>query len=233
MKRTIPILILLSLLSCTQEVETAENSQNNTTSVEQQISGIIKDGLRYIKVDFEEEEMEYTIYRGDYIVFEFVNDSDYQFILPELEIDTIMPQPLGEREYVKMKNSGVYEFTLGEREGVFHILELTEPNYYELTSTDAISLINKVNPIIIDVRTPSEYASGHIENSKLLPVQILADNIDLLNDLKEEPILLYCQSGNRSTVAARILLDEGFSNIYNLRYGIGEWSYLGNPITTD
>jgi rhodanese-related sulfurtransferase len=45
-------------------------------------------------------------------------------------------------------------------------------------------------------------------------------------------ILIYCATGNRSTVASRILADLGFKRIYNLRYGVYDWARKGHPYAT-
>jgi len=195
------------------------------------ISGKIENGLRILKVDSSMKYLNYTIYRGDYIVFEFSKKSSYDFKVPKLDIDTVMPRPESEKAYVKMKKSGLYSFTLGDRKGTFNVLELTEPNYTEVTAAQAVKLIENTSLAIIDVRTKGEFNSGHIENADLLPVQVLAQNINKIDHLKNEPVFLYCASGNRSTVAARILLNAGFTNIYNLRNGIGDWKRKGFPVT--
>ena len=194
------------------------------------LSGMIEDGLRILSVDEGSTELDFTIYRGDYIVFDFEKAGSYNFTVPSLEIDTIIPKSETEKPYVKMKESGEYSFTLGEREGIIRVLELVEPHYRELTAAEASNLLANTDPVIIDVRTPGEFENAHIAGAELLPVQVLADNLDKIMQYKDEDILLYCQSGNRSTVAAKILIDSGFTNISNLRYGIGDWIRKGNPV---
>ena len=51
-----------------------------------------------------------------------------------------------------------------------------------------------------------------------------------IGEHKDQDILIYCASGNRSTVASKILIDAGFKRIYNLRHGIAEWAEKGLPI---
>ena len=214
---TILFFSLVTLFSCS-----AEGSN--------EVSGTIDGGLRVLQVQDKTADLEFTIYRGDYIVFDFENDGTYKFKVPELDVDTIMPAPEAEKSYIKMKKSGDYSFTLGSRNGVFHVLELVDASYHEVTAAEAEALIKNVNPIIIDVRTSGEYQSGHLSDSELLPVQVFADNIANLEKFKNEDILLYCASGNRSTVAARMLIDAGFTKVYNLRSGIGDWARKGHPV---
>ena len=194
------------------------------------VSGTIEGGLRVLEVDNGSKDLEFTIYRGDYIVFNFADGGSYDFKVPGLKIDETMPKPEDEKSYVKMKESGEFEFTLGERSGVFHVLELVDANYREVTAAEAMTLIQNVNPVIIDVRTSGEYNSGHIPGANLLPVQVFEDNLGKLEQFKDEDVLLYCASGNRSTVAARILIDAGFTKVYNMRRGMGEWAGNNLPV---
>ena len=68
--------------------------------------------------------------------------------------------------------------------------------------------------IVIDVRTPQEFKSGHIENS----INIEWEKISSINNSikKEKKIYLYCRSGNRSQKATDILIKLGYSNVENL-----------------
>jgi rhodanese-related sulfurtransferase len=77
---------------------------------------------------------------------------------------------------------------------------------------------------LVDVRTPNEYKGGHIKN---------AVNIDFFNHSnfilsfskldKEQPVYLYCRSGNRSQKAARKLDSLGFKKIFDLKGGYMSW----------
>jgi rhodanese-related sulfurtransferase len=54
--------------------------------------------------------------------------------------------------------------------------------------------------------------------------------MDELAELSDEPILIYCATGNRSTVASKLLIDKGFTRIFNLRHGIVDWVRNKYPI---
>ena len=67
---------------------------------------------------------------------------------------------------------------------------------------------------IIDVRSPTEFAAGHIPKAINIPVDQLATGTHTPKSLnKQSPILLYCQSGRRSTQAHASLTKQGFSNV--------------------
>ena len=78
--------------------------------------------------------------------------------------------------------------------------------------------------ILLDVRTKEEYETGHIKDSKLMPVDTLKEeSVKSLLD-KDATIYVYCRSGNRSVTAANILVEQGYKNVYNLG-GISNWPY--------
>lgn len=78
--------------------------------------------------------------------------------------------------------------------------------------------------ILLDVRTKEEYDTGHIKDSILIPVDNLKQEAEGKLKDKEAPIFVYCRSGNRSTAAAKILVELRYKNVYNLG-GINKWPY--------
>ncbi len=70
--------------------------------------------------------------------------------------------------------------------------------------------------VIIDVREPFEYASGHVEGAINIPPAELMRGSTLLAEVqKDTELILYCRSGSRSRTAAMILAQQGFTNIVN------------------
>jgi phage shock protein E len=81
--------------------------------------------------------------------------------------------------------------------------------------------------LLIDVRTPEEFTSGHIPGAINISVQTLPDRLsEIPND---QTIVVYCRSGNRSATATQILTDAGFSPVYDLG-GIQDWVSAGYPV---
>jgi rhodanese-related sulfurtransferase len=73
------------------------------------------------------------------------------------------------------------------------------------------------NVSLLDVRTISEYKSGHLKEATLIPLDKLEENLDKLP--RDKKILVYCRSGNRSIRASRILKSHGFAPV-NIQEGI-------------
>ena len=97
-------------------------------------------------------------------------------------------------------------------------------NLFGLEKTDYAELI-KEGAVILDVRSKSEYAGGHIPNSLNIPVDQLPQNLSRLKD-KNKTIITCCASGMRSASAKAILKNNGYTHVYNG----GGWMGLNNKI---
>ncbi len=90
---------------------------------------------------------------------------------------------------------------------------------------------NESNPdfVLLDVRTPEEYATEHIAGSVLLDFYSddFEDELDKLD--KSKTYLVYCRSGNRSSQSMPILEDLGFIRVYDMGGGINQWKAEGYP----
>ncbi|HPG10276.1 MAG TPA: rhodanese-like domain-containing protein [Chitinophagaceae bacterium] len=75
-------------------------------------------------------------------------------------------------------------------------------------------LIKNPSTVIVDVRSPWEFESGHVTGAKNIPLEEVPGKI---SDFKEfqTPIVFYCRSGNRSGMAVSILKQNGLTDIYN------------------
>ncbi len=82
----------------------------------------------------------------------------------------------------------------------------------------ARALIEDEGATLLDVRSPSEFAGGHLPNAVNIPVAELGRRLDELGSAKDEgrPIIVYCQSGMRSAHAKRELLRSGFERVHDL-----------------
>lgn len=96
-------------------------------------------------------------------------------------------------------------------------------NLFGMDKTDYADLV-KQGAVIVDVRSKSEYAGGHIKNSINIPVDQLEKNLSKLN--KEKTIITCCASGMRSSSAKNILQNNGFKSVHNG----GGWMSLNNKI---
>lgn len=78
------------------------------------------------------------------------------------------------------------------------------------------------NIVVLDVRETAEYAFNHIPTAMSIPLGELEDHVDGLN--KEDEIYVVCRSGNRSDLAAQMLVKKGFTKVVNVIPGMSQWS---------
>ncbi|MCG8634571.1 MAG: rhodanese-like domain-containing protein [Desulfobacterales bacterium] len=195
-----------------------------------QVSGKLVNGFRVLDAGQLSASSELVVFRGDYIKFDIGKRSSAVLSVPALDIEKQLIPDLSRTPYFKMKEVGVFDFFINESAGTLTVIEYSGAHYQKVSAKEAREIIRTFNPLVLDVRTPGEYAGGHLEDSILIPVQQLQARAGELADYKEEPILIYCATGNRSTVASKILIDRGFTRIFNLRKGIADWYKKGHPI---
>ncbi|UFH59070.1 rhodanese-like domain-containing protein [Sulfurovum mangrovi] len=104
-------------------------------------------------------------------------------------------------------------------------------NFPSIDAQSAVTMIERDDNItLLDVRTVSEYKEEHLRGATLIPLQQLDTHTDKLTGRKETKILVYCQSGNRSVAASRILEKHGFTPI-NVKGGILALKSAGAEVT--
>ena len=91
-----------------------------------------------------------------------------------------------------------------------------------ISHEEALEMIDREDVVIVDVRSLSEFMEGHIENAVSLPLDQIGDYAgDVIRD-KDQTILVYCRSGNRSRTAAYALIALGYTHVYDFG-GINGW----------
>lgn len=99
-----------------------------------------------------------------------------------------------------------------------------------MTANDFSTAMAKPGTIVLDVRTPAEYASGHLPQAQNIDIEAadFATRIAALD--KNATYAVYCHSGNRSGVALEKMAGVGFTHLYDLAGGIGAWQGMGGPM---
>lgn len=101
---------------------------------------------------------------------------------------------------------------------------------YNINVEQFAKLVDGNKGLILDVRTPEEWKEGVIGNATKIDYwgKDFTNKIEKLD--KNEPILIYCKSGGRSSRAAKVLIDKGFTKIFNLDGGITAWKDAGKKL---
>ena len=97
--------------------------------------------------------------------------------------------------------------------------------YKELTQKEAKENLDKNQDILlVDVREIGEYNAGHLEGAELITLSEVENEFECMDIEKDKTIYVYCRSGHRSGVAQEVLMDMGFTDVYNIG-GILTWPY--------
>ncbi len=101
----------------------------------------------------------------------------------------------------------------------------------ELDSHQAILLMNREDPLILDVSSSKDYAEGHILNAEnVTPSRLEAGNQKLMK-YRDRPVLVYCKNGQISPQMASRLTKLGFEQVHVLKGGLAQWRSDNQPVT--
>jgi len=101
----------------------------------------------------------------------------------------------------------------------------------ELDSLGAVQLLNREDPVVLDVSNSSDYAKGHINGAlHMPPSRIEAGNQQLLK-YRERPVLVYCRNNQVAPQMAGRLVKLGFTNVNVLAGGLSQWIADQQPVS--
>lgn len=107
---------------------------------------------------------------------------------------------------------------------------ITAPSAWQEISIAQAEQQRAAGALMLDVREQDEWDALHIPGATLIPLGTLPAH---LNELpKDQEIVVYCRSGNRSQSGAEILSQAGFTNVSSMAGGITEWQAAGYPTET-
>ena len=96
-------------------------------------------------------------------------------------------------------------------------------SYTQISQDEAMKMMQEqTDCLIVDVRRPDEFAEGHIAGAVNVPNETIEDEAPEALPDKEQTLLVYCRSGNRSKEASQKLADMGYTNVYEFG-GINTW----------
>jgi len=108
----------------------------------------------------------------------------------------------------------------------------TRASIEEIQPFEAQQEIEGGGVVLIDTREPHEYQEAHLENGKLVPPGLLADEIEATAPDKSARTIVYCRSGNRSALAAAQMEALGYTDVASMEGGIIAWQEQGLPIVS-
>lgn len=101
----------------------------------------------------------------------------------------------------------------------------------ELDTHAAVQLINREDPVILDVSNSTDYAKGHIHDALHMPPSTIESGNQQLLKHRDRPVLVYCRNGQVSPQMANRLTKLGFNRVYLLSGGLTQWMADQQPVT--
>lgn len=103
-------------------------------------------------------------------------------------------------------------------------LTFSHPSYHKVTPDVAQKMMQQ-GVVLIDVRSPEEFAEGHVKGAVNVPLDQIKPGVKLqaVPNL-EDKVLVQCKSGVRAETASKILVQTGYKNVYNA-YGTSQWPF--------
>jgi phage shock protein E len=105
-----------------------------------------------------------------------------------------------------------------------------KPAVEHVNSAEAAKLIADQKPVVLDLRTPAEFAAGHIAGAKNIDFRAPDFEQQIAQLDKSTPYLLHCASGNRSSKALPLFEKHGFRELHHLDGGFIAWEKAGLPV---
>lgn len=92
--------------------------------------------------------------------------------------------------------------------------------FQTLQPTEALAFIQKEQPLVLDVRTPAEFAEGHLPEAVNMPVDTIPQNLDKIPT--DKPLVVYCEHGSRSKLAANFLSARNYPSVCHIEGGFAQ-----------
>ncbi len=102
---------------------------------------------------------------------------------------------------------------------------------HHINTAQAINLMNQDNALILDIRSMADFNQGHIIHAKNIPLNSLKDQLHQIQKYKEKPVIVSCKTGAQSSMACKMLKENGFEQVYNLSGGMLSWQNANMPIS--
>ena len=90
-------------------------------------------------------------------------------------------------------------------------------------------MASEARPVILDVRTPKEYAAGHLPGAINVPHKTLPGRLAEILAFRDREVVLYCERGKRSVMATAVTREAGFSSVWHLQGHMVGWRGQGLP----
>ena len=92
-----------------------------------------------------------------------------------------------------------------------------------LSVTEAVMLMSRKSALVLDVREPDEFAQGHLQGARNVPLSQLSARLKELEKFRDKPVLVVCERGRRANAAAKLLKAQSFTALNVLKGDMQAW----------
>ena len=115
--------------------------------------------------------------------------------------------------------------------GAYLVFEyMQSSNSDTISPEEAVLLINHEHGVVVDVRTPAEFGTGHILHAINVDSNEADDKFKKLNKYAKKPVILVCAHGKRSAQCLQRMKAQGFERVFSLGGGMQAWKDAGLPL---
>lgn len=123
----------------------------------------------------------------------------------------------------------IFLVSIAAASGLALLLPALQPRGKRASILEATQMINRNKTTILDVRTPEQFAAGHLRDAKNIPLSDLGSRIGELDKQKTKAVVVVCQQGTRADKAVKLLQKAGFDDVVSLDGGLTAWTAAGLP----
>ncbi len=123
----------------------------------------------------------------------------------------------------------IWAVALALTSGFALLLPSLMPGAKRVSPQQTVQLINRGKTMLVDIRTPEEFAAGHVRDAKNLPLADFTARIGELDKSKSKSIVVICQTGARVDKVAKLLSVAGFEDVVALEGGMNAWQAANLP----
>lgn len=123
----------------------------------------------------------------------------------------------------------IFLVSIAAASGLALLLPALQPRGKRASILEATQMINRNKTTILDVRTPEQFAAGHLRDAKNIPLSDLDSRIGELDKQKTKAVVVVCQQGARADKAVKMLQKAGFDDVVSLDGGLTAWTAAGLP----
>ena len=113
--------------------------------------------------------------------------------------------------------------------GLGLLLPALTPRGKRASTLQVTQMMNRGKTVVVDVRTPEEFADGHLRDAKNIPLADFGARIGELDKSKGKSVVVVCQSGARADKAVKLLQAAGFEDVVSLDGGLPAWRAANLP----